>query len=218
VGKIIDIAGRRFGRLVVLGFAGLKGRRSLWKCKCDCGITKTIVKTSLMSNHSKSCGCLNDELRRKRSGKNCPSYKHGDSRSHLYKTWAAMIKRCYNSNSIHYSLYGARGVIVCWEWHNDNPEGFLNFKKWALENGYKEELQIDKDKIKPGNKVYCPEYCSFITRREQCNNRRSNHNIIVEGMTMTITEAARKYGIKPVTARARITRYGWSVEETFLNK
>lgn len=58
MGKMIDLTGQRFGKLVVLENAGkLDGRRYYWKCQCDCGTTVIIIGTSLRSGNTKSCGC-----------------------------------------------------------------------------------------------------------------------------------------------------------------
>ena len=58
MGKMIDLTGQRFGKLVVLENAGkLDGRRYYWKCQCDCGTTVVIIGTSLRSGNTKSCGC-----------------------------------------------------------------------------------------------------------------------------------------------------------------
>lgn len=57
-----DLEGRRFGKLLVVAFRGMrKGggmwRRPYWLCKCDCGGTMTIHAHSLVSGDRKSCGC-----------------------------------------------------------------------------------------------------------------------------------------------------------------
>ncbi len=59
---------QRFGRLVVIGFAGRKheahAHRALWRCRCDCGREKVIRADALLSGSTKSCGCYLSELRR----------------------------------------------------------------------------------------------------------------------------------------------------------
>lgn len=57
--KLIDLTGRRFGKLTVSEFYGKdhKGRR-LWKCICDCGNEKIAYTNALTSGHTRSCGCL----------------------------------------------------------------------------------------------------------------------------------------------------------------
>lgn len=55
--------GQRFGRLTIYSpnFV-LKGRRTLWKCLCDCGKLTQVSGYSLKAGLTKSCGCLKREL------------------------------------------------------------------------------------------------------------------------------------------------------------
>lgn len=58
MGKLIDLTGQRFGKLVVLENMGkLDGHRYYWKCQCDCGTIANIKGDSLRSGNTKSCGC-----------------------------------------------------------------------------------------------------------------------------------------------------------------
>jgi len=79
----ININGKKFGRLFVIEYT--KNRTSaglvLWKCKCDCGKIIMVSGHNLRLNLTKSCGCLNRELRKKRIGKNHPSWKGGISKN-----------------------------------------------------------------------------------------------------------------------------------------
>lgn len=82
--------------------------------------------------------------------------------SKAYYCWSAMIERCYCKKFLKKSC-AYIGCSVCDEWHN-----FQNFAEWYYKNyptdGLKYEL--DKDiKIK-GNKLYSPEICMFVTRKE----------------------------------------------------
>ena len=58
-----DLVGRQFERLRVIKVTTkrLHGRL-VWKCKCSCGNTKKVISTSLLSGHTKSCGCLHREM------------------------------------------------------------------------------------------------------------------------------------------------------------
>lgn len=51
--KLIDLTGKRFGELTVLGYLG----RSKWKCICDCGKETIVFSCNLTRNHTTSCGC-----------------------------------------------------------------------------------------------------------------------------------------------------------------
>lgn len=93
----------------------------------------------------KSCGCMR-------------CVKHGDSKIRLYKIWKGMKKRCNNRRSVSYKSYGAKGISICKEWLN-----YINFKIWALENGYRDNLTIDRIN---NNGNYCPENCRWITKEK----------------------------------------------------
>ena len=89
--------------------------------------------------------------------------KHGLSRTRIYKIWIGMRVRCNNPNSVPYPYYGAKGIKVCKEW-DDSANGFICFYKWAKENGYSDDLTIDR--IDP-NKGYDPANCRWVDRYTQ---------------------------------------------------
>lgn len=53
-----NLEGKRFGKLIVKEFLGIKNHRSLWSCDCDCGKKINALSSSLTSGKLKSCGCL----------------------------------------------------------------------------------------------------------------------------------------------------------------
>ena len=61
MGKFIDLAGQRFGRLTVIEFDGIRNQKSFWKCHCDCGNDIVAQGTYLTFGDTKSCGCLKHE-------------------------------------------------------------------------------------------------------------------------------------------------------------
>lgn len=52
-----DLTGRQFARLTVVEFAGRRGRRILWFCRCECSNERVVTGENLVSGHSRSCGC-----------------------------------------------------------------------------------------------------------------------------------------------------------------
>ena len=79
-----------------------------------------------------------------------------------------MKSRCTNKNDPDYKKwYGSRGIKVCDEWQND----FLKFYNWAINNGYKDNLSIDRINV---NGNYEPSNCKWATDIEQANNRRTS--------------------------------------------
>ena len=61
--KKLDLKGKKFNRLLIIDFSENKNNRTAWICKCDCGNIKIVNSSKLISGHTKSCGCLNDEKR-----------------------------------------------------------------------------------------------------------------------------------------------------------
>jgi hypothetical protein len=61
-------SGERYGRLVVLHEAARESPRDarMYVCRCDCGNTTTVRGPNLTSGHTRSCGCLLEEYRRRR--------------------------------------------------------------------------------------------------------------------------------------------------------
>jgi hypothetical protein len=191
-----DITGQVFTDLTVVRYLG----NSFWETRCVCGRLTKNTGTQLRAGKIKSCGCTRSARR-----KPFPS-THGMSKSRLYMTWRKMLDRCYNRNENSYPYYGGRGILVEYEaWKK-----FVPFKDWALQNGYRDDLTINR---KDNDKGYYPENCNFITLSQQFLNRRSNHILSAFGESKTITEwsADERCCVSRGTIGLRLRR-GWSVE------
>src|SRR3990167_2556243 len=104
---------------------------------------------------NKSCGCMKQKF----------LIKHGESHTKLHKVWSSMKKRCLNLNDKGYKNYGGRGITICNEWLE-----FIPFRDWAINNGYKEGLQINRIN---NDGSYEPSNCNFVTSAENCRNRNT---------------------------------------------
>ena len=119
--------------------------------------------------------------------------------SPTWHTWASMVKRCTNPNNNRYYLYGGRGISVCSEWRS--------FAGFVSDMGIKPEGKtIDRIDF---NKGYFKSNCQWATNKEQANNKRNNHIVTANGLSMTLSQWADKTGIASSTIRLRIKR-GWT--------
>lgn len=131
--------------------------------------------------------------------------RHGLTGTRIYRIWTNMIQRCYNTTHKGYKWYGGKGITVCTDWKNS----FVAFKAWAIDNGYSDELTIDR---KYGDGNYCPSNCHWITRKEQGNNISSNRMVTVNGVTLNVTQWAELSGISKHTLTKRLNN-GWKSED-----
>lgn len=115
-----------------------------------------------------------------------------------------MKTRCTNPNYDKYKWYGGKGISVCDEWMNS----YDAFEEWALSHRYADDLTLDR--IDP-NGNYCPENCRWVSRKEQANNRSSNHLLTFNGKTLTIQQWADETGLSHGCISQRINA-GWPVE------
>lgn len=141
------------------------------------------------------------------TGKDNVNFKHGLKKHRLFAVWNDMKQRCFNPNCYAHKDYGGRGISVADEWKDD----FLCFYKWAMNNGYRQGLTIDRI---DNSKGYSPDNCRWATIKEQSNNRRSNRNITYKGQTRTLAQWSEELGMNFFTLRDRLDS-GWSIEKAF---
>lgn len=199
--RITCAIGERFGRWTVIGEPQAISKQTMQLCRCNCGTERMVMTRTLRNQRSFSCGCFKDETTRQRST------THGESKTRLYRIWFAMKRRCQDANQPCYHHYGGRGIRVCEEWN----KGYPAFRVWALANGYRDDLTIDRIDC---NGHYEPSNCRWITPKEQGFNRRNNHRVSAFGETKTLTEWTqdpRCAVISPNSIRNRI-RAGWNSE------
>jgi hypothetical protein len=152
-----DLVGRRFGKLVVLTYAGYIKQygRVLWLCQCDCGGRHVVCASSL----------------RKGSTTRCPEcvhhYNSGRYLSLTYRSWNSMKSRCLNPKCTHWKNYGGRGITVCARWLV-KPDGFKNF---LADMGKRPNVTMSLDRIEV-NGNYEPGNCRWASKSTQRINQR----------------------------------------------
>lgn len=160
-----DLTNKRFERLTALEIVPTPKKGAYWFCKCSCGNTTIVRNDKLINGITKSCGCLKKEIITKRN----ETHALGLSRSNIYRRYRTMLARCYYEKNPRTKkfYYKYKGIKVCDEWLGEN--GFINFYKWAISNGYKKELTIDRI---DGSKGYSPDNCRWVDYKTQRANQR----------------------------------------------
>ena len=158
------------------------------KCLCECGTHADILLLHLVRNRIKSCGCAY-------------RVRNGESGSKLYSCWYKMHERC-KPEYFESHLYFKKGIRVCDEWKD-----YFTFKEWALKNGFKGGLQIDRSNNSDG---YHPKNCRFVTNIMNVNNRDNTHYVEYKGENVSLSLKLHELGLHNhyYTIRARILR-GW---------
>ena len=214
-----DLRGKKFGKLTAIEPVGLdKHKEMTWRCLCDCGneyIAKSYALRTGKTTQCRECALkqIGDANRKyflthehpTPPNKIIESEKYPTITRRLRETYTNMKTRCYNSNSLSYYRYGGRGIKICDEW----KDNFLTFALWALDNGYREDLTIDRI---DNNGDYEPNNCRFVSRTEQANNRVSSTKLEYNGEFDTLANWSRRLGMPYYYIQYRIYK-GRSMED-----
>jgi hypothetical protein len=210
--RLKDLTGLRFGRLLVIERngsvkIGKDSVRANWRCRCDCGNTKTIASIYLLGGNSNSCGCLGLENRIKNVTKGrCARWKssHGMSKTAMYKRWRGMLGRCrYHLRTTRYFL---RGITVCDRWQK--------FENFIEDMGYPPTPKHQIDRINnDGN--YEPGNCRWVTVKENAANTCRTVLIDIDGEKYPLREACKKIGMQYPTVSSKAKKTGMSHQEAF---
>lgn len=193
-----DLSGRRFERLIVLGFSGVIDRHGQWYCKCDCGNLIVTSTGSLNAGSCVSCGCFKREkLARKNT-------THGLSHTRTYRAWEAMKRRCLSEKCEQYHNYGGRGITFCERWND--------FKNFLADMGKcPKGLTLERNDT---NGNYEKLNCRWATIKEQQNNRRNNNLLTFGGKTLSVTQWENELGFKKGVISQRINKYKWPIKKS----
>ncbi len=167
------------------------------KLKCDCGKVFETYLGYFASGRRKSCGCKNIK------SKPPVVVVHGMTGTRIYQIWHSAKGRCSSKKPFNWKYYGSRGITFCDEWNS-----FAPFYKWSMENGYTDELTLDR---RDNDKGYHPNNCRWVTMMVQSNNTRANVFFEYEGERKTVAEWAREVAINQHTLYKRLVRKRWDV-------
>ena len=128
----------------------------------------------------------------------------------LYEIWRKMHYRCENEKHQSYKDYGGRGITVCDKWNS-----FVYFAKWAIENGYADNLTLDRIDV---NGNYEPTNCQWATRKEQMNNTRKGWHVDVNiEKANTTNSISPKVKRKSFNIRQRKGKWEYRIEGEPIN-
>lgn len=195
--SLSNFKGKKFNRLTAVRFVEMRNHAQYWEFSCDCGGVKVALRRNVVKGMTGSCGCLHHEMMLRRN------LVHGHAprgnQHPLYHVWKCMKSRCQDKSD---KDYGGRGISVCSRWQE-----FKNFFD-DMAPTYKPGLWIERIN---NNGNYEPSNCTWATRKEQLNNKRSNHLLTFKGETMPISMWAPRVGGNKDLLYIRLRR-GWSVE------
>lgn len=194
---------KKYNEWTIISFSHKdKNKRPFFNCICSCGNKNKIDLFSLKYGKTKSCRSCSAKKREN---------KHNLSYSRIYRIFNHMKQRCKNKNDPAYKYYGERGIKICKEWENN----FISFYDWAIKNGYREDLTIDRI---DNNKGYFPENCRWVDMKAQQNNKKNNHIIKYKDKEYTISKFCKFFNLNERTIRQRINIYGYEKAEDLLKK
>lgn len=202
----------RFGSLsVVEEAAGLKvpGNGTIRRvlCRCDCGAEKVIRLASVLDGVTASCGCAIRARAGSLAERTCR--KHGDARAsgHApeYAVYRAMLSRCYNPSVDRYPSYGGRGIRVCAEWKGEG-----GYERFLASMGRRPTAEHSLDRVDPDGH-YEPGNTRWAVKAVQARNKTTTRRVEVNGVSMSLAEAAALSGLERSTLANRLNQ-GWSVE------
>lgn len=159
--------GTKVGKLLIIDTRSQFEGQLSYLCKCDCGNTRWIFASYMKRMRSCGDGCLikKRKLEEKEAKRlHTDRTRHNDIGTRLYRIWSGIKKRCNNKASTVYRYYGGRGISYTSKW-----EEYVDFAKWARNNGYDDKLELDRI---DNDGDYNSRNCRWTTRSENLKSRR----------------------------------------------
>lgn len=200
-----QLVGKKFGKWLVIESGCVLvmadgSNASAVKVRCECGFERISKISQLKRGETQGCRLCKS-----------PTRTHGMSKTSEYRTWEAMIRRCYVPHATAYKDYGGRGVTVCDRWNPKKGGSFANFYA-DLGPRPSSEHQLDKDFL-DGNFVYGPGTAKWVHRNENLKRKRNAVWVEWKGEKVRLTDLADDVNIPAKKLWQRIKQYGYSVED-----
>ncbi|MER9217899.1 hypothetical protein NKI48_03040 [Mesorhizobium sp. M0644] len=196
----------KVGRLTIVDALGSRDGHRMVACACECGARIEIRRSSVVSGHTMSCGCLKrDALIERQTIDNL-------SRDPRYFVLQNAVGRCFDTENPGYANYGGRGITVCDRWRF-GEDGRTGAECFCDDMGERPSSGHSLDR-KDNDGPYSPANCRWATRTEQQRNTRSNAIFFYSGADRCLAEISDLCGINYKTLVTRIRR-GWSPSRAF---
>jgi len=137
------------------------------------------------SNGKKQKLCRDCGLKNKHEKMKHKMKKHGGKGTRLYRIWSGIKDRTCNNKSKSFARYGGRNISICKSWKED----FALFRSWSLENGYTDNLTIDRVD-NDGN--YEPSNCRWTDMKTQSTNK-SNSRLSREDIELILNMKKKRF-------------------------
>lgn len=200
--SVTDLHGKKFGKLTVISFFGVRKTKPSWKCECDCGNVKIMNTDSLVLNHTKSCGCITKQMRLKTPGEaswNARWYDHATG---------AINRNIKNElTKEEFIKISSQNCFYC----DIAPN---SWNRYLMENGSVKNRQISKEMVARAyiningidrvnnsigyavnNSVPCCSNCNYAKRVHSFHEWLAFLERFQSGITERILEKATRFGI-----------------------
>lgn len=178
--QALDIAGKRFGRLLVIQRERIaNSRNAMWRCRCDCG-EFTVAAAGNIGKTTFSCGCLAKETACALLTGNTYQRTHNMGDSVEYRIWTKMKLRCHDPNNSRYAGWGGRGIKVCKRWRDSFENFFADMGRRPSKRHSLDRIDNDGD--------YKPSNCRWALPGQQARNSRFARWIEIDGIRLCVTD------------------------------